>query len=292
MKKQRRLQEAWENIRWISRYIEENQEQWELGRMEREEERKEKIREWEKAGRMRKIELIREREKEKKKGITSEKVAPHWCWEEWRKNKTDKDNKTQISTENDEKSDNWPLYKINFSFREPLLNVADENGVLWEHVDDGVWPELNVEEQQEKSQLGQAQPNPEGGKVERQGLVTTASKSIPECGQAQIIAAVLSVECVENAVELAEQNAECGKNGEIEISSGCEEIKSISECGQAQTITIELSTDCEEVESEKFRQGLVTLARKAIQFEEKPEQVPKSVPECGQAQKIAAAPSV
>ena len=64
---QKRMQQRWEMLRWVSQYIEQNQESWERGEREREIERKKKVSEWEKMKRFEKIEYLRKRDREEKK---------------------------------------------------------------------------------------------------------------------------------------------------------------------------------------------------------------------------------
>ena len=72
LKVRRKLEERWEMIRWLTKYIEGNQESWEIERREREIENRRKLEQWEKAARFQKIEILRERDKktrvEKEKG--------------------------------------------------------------------------------------------------------------------------------------------------------------------------------------------------------------------------------
>ena len=50
-----KLEEKWAMVRWLSEYIEVNQESWEVERREREEERNRTLREWEKSAKFEKI---------------------------------------------------------------------------------------------------------------------------------------------------------------------------------------------------------------------------------------------
>ena len=66
MEKKQRLEEKWRMVRWLTSYIEENQERWEI--QKREDELRRKIREWDKSERFRKIEIIKKnRESEEKR---------------------------------------------------------------------------------------------------------------------------------------------------------------------------------------------------------------------------------
>ena len=82
------LQLRWEMLRWVSSYLDENQEQWEIEKRERE--RKVLLEEWDKAERFRKIEILRERDRkkreEKEKGTEEKNLSVSWTWEAWRKN--------------------------------------------------------------------------------------------------------------------------------------------------------------------------------------------------------------
>ena len=85
-----KLEEKWAMVRWLSEYIEVNQESWEVERREREEERNRTLREWEKSARFEKIRKIKEREKSKleKKEKSRENLAQEdtiWRWGDWRK---------------------------------------------------------------------------------------------------------------------------------------------------------------------------------------------------------------
>ena len=55
----KKLEDRWEMIRWLTKYIEGNQESWEIERRERENEHKRRLEEWENATRFRKIEILR-----------------------------------------------------------------------------------------------------------------------------------------------------------------------------------------------------------------------------------------
>ena len=100
MDKQKRLQEAWENLRWISKFIEENSEMWEVGKLERLEERRKKELEWEKARRFEKIAYLREKKRKKDAGIAEEEnpLDMTWTWEEWRKQPEEEEPKEEPET--------------------------------------------------------------------------------------------------------------------------------------------------------------------------------------------------
>ena len=96
------MEERWEMIRWLTKYIEGNQESWEIEIREREIEIKRKLEDWEKAARFRKIEILRERDKrtrdEKEKGEDGTEIKDvgekrGWEWSESRKD--DKNNKEE-----------------------------------------------------------------------------------------------------------------------------------------------------------------------------------------------------
>ena len=55
MEKKRRMEEKLKIVRWLTSYIEENQERWEAQRREREDEYRRKINEWYKSERFRKM---------------------------------------------------------------------------------------------------------------------------------------------------------------------------------------------------------------------------------------------
>ena len=54
-------------IRWITTYIDTNNEKWEREKLERDQERKTRLEEWDKSERFRKIATIRERMRKKRK---------------------------------------------------------------------------------------------------------------------------------------------------------------------------------------------------------------------------------
>ena len=72
LKLQKKLKEVWDMMRWVTEYLEENNEVWEKEKMEREQDKEKMIREWEKAGRHEKIRLIREKERKKKENDKEE----------------------------------------------------------------------------------------------------------------------------------------------------------------------------------------------------------------------------
>ena len=55
LERKRRMEEKLKIVRWLTSYIEENQERWEAQRREREDEYRRKINEWYKIERFRKI---------------------------------------------------------------------------------------------------------------------------------------------------------------------------------------------------------------------------------------------
>ena len=77
---QKRMQQRWEMSRWVSQYIEQNQESWERGEREREIERKKKVSEWEKMKRFEKIEYLRKRDREEEKGRESTEMELEKEW--------------------------------------------------------------------------------------------------------------------------------------------------------------------------------------------------------------------
>ena len=87
MERKRRMEEKWKIVRWLTSYIEENQERWEAQRREREDEYRRKINEWDKSERFRKIEIIRrtEREEKSEKMERKDQENRQWVWKEWRK---------------------------------------------------------------------------------------------------------------------------------------------------------------------------------------------------------------
>ena len=116
MEKHRKIQEHWETLRWITNYIEEHQEVWEIERMEREEEMRIEKEAFEKAGRFQKIEILREKDK-KKREESGEKISTTpksdqkrkgWKWETWR---TSSEREILDETK-------WPREVMNFSFTE------------------------------------------------------------------------------------------------------------------------------------------------------------------------------
>ena len=85
MEIKRKMEERWGMLRWISNYIDKNQESWER---EREIEKRNKVSNWKKLKRFQKISTIREREKEKKNlKKNKNRETPEnngWRWEKWR----------------------------------------------------------------------------------------------------------------------------------------------------------------------------------------------------------------
>ena len=95
-------------LRWISTYIDRHQESWEKG--EREMERRNRVRDWEKLKRFEKISAIREREKEKETPKDRETQESNgWRWDRWRKEERKKDESKLNESEND---DDEELVKI------------------------------------------------------------------------------------------------------------------------------------------------------------------------------------
>ena len=85
------MEERWETMKWFNSYIRENQERWEFQKLERSENLRMRLAEWDKEDRFRKIAILRERERTKMKGggrQTLEKEEKEkWTWSEWRKDK-------------------------------------------------------------------------------------------------------------------------------------------------------------------------------------------------------------
>ena len=127
-----RLQNAWETLRWITAFIEENAEVWEIEKMEREEERRRKVLEWEKSQRIEKIAFLRAREKRKREGLIEEndvEMNKTWVWEEWRR-----DNPNQNTDyDKEEKIDEviWPTGEIryNFNLKSPTLELPNREKI-------------------------------------------------------------------------------------------------------------------------------------------------------------------
>ena len=59
------MEERWELMRWITGFIEDNQEQWEIEKLERDQEWRSRIEYWDKSERFKKIAMIRERKRRK-----------------------------------------------------------------------------------------------------------------------------------------------------------------------------------------------------------------------------------
>ena len=92
LEKHRRIQEAWRTLRWITAYIEENEEIWEIERLEREVEMRKIEDEWNKSKRFEKIAFLRERERKIRNGeqLVENKDSQEnqsWYWTEWRMTK-------------------------------------------------------------------------------------------------------------------------------------------------------------------------------------------------------------
>ena len=102
MEKHAMLKQRWETIRWITKYLDENEELWEIERMERELEHQKKIDEWEKAKRFERIKILKN--KKKVKPIPT-KPSEAWTWQAWR----DTD-----YTRSD--SSGWPTDTLDFMF--------------------------------------------------------------------------------------------------------------------------------------------------------------------------------
>ena len=107
IEKHRRIQEAWVTLRWISEYIEENEEIWEIEKLESKVKLRESQNEWEKAKRFEKIAFIKERERKLKNGEVDEVIEEdhNWCWTKWRTTK-----------DHDREEDSWPQDSTNFTF--------------------------------------------------------------------------------------------------------------------------------------------------------------------------------
>ena len=84
LEKHRRTKEAWLTLRWITKHVEENEEIWEIEKLEREVERRRVEEEWEKSKGFEKISFLKEKERRKREGINEEisKDPPDyiWCW--------------------------------------------------------------------------------------------------------------------------------------------------------------------------------------------------------------------
>ena len=145
--RQKRLQEAWETLRWISKYVEENSELWEIEKLEREVERRKKIEEWEKLKRFERIEYLRSRDKRKREGIKEvDDMDKSWIWSEWKRGekggkkegrKPEEEDKIEVETS----EDMWPKDRINYTFslKEPKIIVMDEFGNQWDYIDNREW---------------------------------------------------------------------------------------------------------------------------------------------------------
>ena len=88
------LEKKWEMAKWLSKYIEENQELWEReGKLRREREKSE-LDQWEKMERFEKIAALRKKDIEKKEGKQcivrgeSERKPKEEKWENWREKTT------------------------------------------------------------------------------------------------------------------------------------------------------------------------------------------------------------
>ena len=97
--RKRKLEERWSLLRWVTEYIEENQERWEKDAAERKEEEKLRLRIWEKNSRLEKIRIIKERmrnsEKKRKEMDKNEKARNTWkVWRQTKSNLQSQDNDT------------------------------------------------------------------------------------------------------------------------------------------------------------------------------------------------------
>ena len=104
MEKKKRMEEKWRIVRWLTTYIEENQERWDIQKRERDEEFRRRISEWDMSERFRKIEMIRKREIEEKRSEKMENGETEnqsWLWKAWRAGEeSDPKNKnTEIQTQ-------------------------------------------------------------------------------------------------------------------------------------------------------------------------------------------------
>ena len=57
--RKRRMEERWEIIRWLTHYISENSDRWEVEKRERDQQLKRRLDEWDKEQRFKKIVMIR-----------------------------------------------------------------------------------------------------------------------------------------------------------------------------------------------------------------------------------------
>ena len=96
------MEERWELMRWITGFIEDNQEQWEIEKLERDQEWRSRIEYWDKSERFKKIAMIREREKEKKVTKKGDLGEEEWVWERWRRGET-RETETDVGNEECEK---------------------------------------------------------------------------------------------------------------------------------------------------------------------------------------------
>ena len=89
IEKQRIKSQHWEMLRWVTRFIQENQENWDKRKKEQEEESNKEINDWNKSKRMEKIKKLKEKwSKDNKKtaneNIEVSPVSPVSNWENWR----------------------------------------------------------------------------------------------------------------------------------------------------------------------------------------------------------------
>ena len=107
LEKHKRIQEAWVNLRWVTKHLDENEEIWEIERLERQEERRRIEEEWSKYRRFEKISYLKEMRRKKESGERIDPDDTSWCWTQWRSTGD------QILVEND-----WPREDLNFTFTE------------------------------------------------------------------------------------------------------------------------------------------------------------------------------
>ena len=83
------LGKRWEMLRWLTNFLKENKEKWEVEKKEREEENRKILDDWERAKRFEKIRKLKERwdrkDHEKDKPLPAENPCQKETWEVWRK---------------------------------------------------------------------------------------------------------------------------------------------------------------------------------------------------------------
>ena len=81
------LGKRWEMLRWLTSFLQENQEAWEESRIEREKENEKSLNDWEKTKRFEKIKILKEKfsRRSEENSKDNEKLTAEQSWKTWRK---------------------------------------------------------------------------------------------------------------------------------------------------------------------------------------------------------------